>query len=449
MFDTIEKIINRQRLADVRHGATDLRVAWTNFFSLVVSCLIAASAAAKDLGNAELFNKAEEAWQFSRERFCDDRTHLFYDRAGSLEPAKRLAELPTLGEIARQHPNKNGWGSGMEDCAMSGGVLLSMLCDRFDATGDQSLRDPAQKAFAGLKLLGTIGKTDGFVARGASPADGRSHYCETSRDQYTWYVYGLWRYYHSPLAGQAEKDSMRKILAAICSRMERNVVAKNNYHLGRDDGTFDGLVDKMWNVEAHEVARLPMIYAIGADLTGDRHWLQLAAQYSSEAAKQSTGDSTKVPYALLQHQISLETLYQLETSPELKRQWLAAMRVVAERAARFLTACRGYRPPEANGVNLDWHGWTMHQAMGGYLSPQAPAAVVAEDRAVRQPAEAALAMLLCPGQTWTPEQLALLKQTIGQVDASKSAMNGIYYTQAIYWRAVRLGVLQLPDKPKN
>ena len=67
-----------------------------------------------------------------------------------------------------------------------------------------------------------------------------------------------------------------------------------------------------------------------------------------------------------------------------------------------------------------------------------------EDRSVRQPAEAALTQLLCPGAAFTPEQLALLKQTIGQVDYSKAVMYGLYYTQAVYWRAVRLGLLKLP-----
>jgi len=395
------------------------------------------------LSDEHLYAKAEEAWRASWERFYDDRTHLFYDRVCSYDPKKRLASLPTPEEISRQYPNRNGWGTGMEDCAISGGVMLSMICDRFEATRDKTLRQPAGKVFAGMVLLGTLSPSEGFVIRGVCPADKRSHYCESSRDQYTWYAYGLWRYYRSPLSGDAEKATMRKIIAAICARLEHNVVAKNDYHIGREDGTFDGLVDKMWNVLAHEAARLPMIYAIGADLTGDNRWRSLARRFSPEAAAQSKGDSTKIAYALLQEQVSLEPLYQLEESAELKRQWLEAMRLVSSRASVFLGKCSGYSPQDAEKVNLDWRSWPGRNSLG-YLVPIAPDIVVKEDRTVRQPAEAALTLLLCPGTTFPPDQLALLKQTVAQVDYTKAVMYGLYYTQAVYWRAVRLGLLKLP-----
>ena len=391
----------------------------------------------------QLREKMEEAWRASWERFYDDRTHLFYDRVGSYDPKKRLASLPTPEEINRQFPNRNGWGTGMEDCAISGGVMLSMICDRFEATRDETLRQPARKAFAGMVLLGTLSPSEGFVIRGVCPADMRSHYCKSSRDQYTWYAYGLWRYYRSPLSSSAEKATMRNIIAAICARLERNVTAKNDWHIGREDGTFDGLVDKMWNVLAHEAARLPMIYAIGADLTGESRWRDLARRFSAEAATQSKGDSTKIAYALLQEQVSLEPLYQLEDSPGLKRQWLEAMRLVSARASAFLGKCRGYRPPDAEKVNLDWRSWKTQTSVD-YLVPVTPDIVVKEDRTVRQPAEAALTQLLCPAESITPGQLALLKQTVAQVDYSKAVMYGLYYTQAVYWRAVRLGLQNSP-----
>ena len=138
---------------------------------------------------------------------------------------------------------------------------------------------------------------------------------------------------------------MRRIIAAICARMERNVVAANDYRIGKDTGAFDSIVDKMWETLAHEVARLPMIYAIGADLTGDRHWKELAHRYAPEAAAKSKEASTKIPYALLQQQVSLDALYQLEESPELKRQWLEAMRLVADRAQGFPGAMPQYQVP--------------------------------------------------------------------------------------------------------
>ena len=169
----------------------------------------------------------------------------------------------------------------------------------------------------------------------------------------------------------------------------------------------------------------------------------LARQFSSEAATQSRGDSTKIAYALLQEQVSLEVLYQLEESPELKRQWLEAMRLVSTRASVFLAECRGYSGPAPEKVDLDWRTWGEVRTSMGYRVPVPPDFVVKEDRTVRQPAEAALTALLCPEVALSPDQVALLKQTVAQVDYTKAVMYGLYYTQAVYWRAVRLGLFRV------
>ena len=420
---------------------------------LVVAALLTAAPAPgaaaepRPVSDPQLYATVEEAWQASWQRFHDDRTHLFYDFVCSFDPAKRLAALPTPEETARQYPNRNGWGTGMEDCAISGGVMLSMICDRFAATGEESLRLAAQKVFAGMVSLGTLSPSEGFVIRGICPSDGRSHYCESSRDQHTWYAYGLWRYYRSPLSGPAEQATIRKIITDVCARLQRNVVPENDYHIGREDGTFDGLVDKMWENEAHEVARLPMIYAIGADLTGESRWRDLARRYAPEAAAKSKEPSTKIAYALLQQQISLEALYLLEESPELKRQWRDAMRLVAARAEGFLPHCREYRPPDAEAVDLDWRTWPTHGSLA-YRVPTRPDVCNRDNRTVREPAEAALVLLLCPDPSLTSDQLLLVRQMIAQVDYTKSVWYGLYYTQAVYWRAVRLGLLALPNGPR-
>ncbi|MCX7009635.1 MAG: hypothetical protein NTY53_20720 [Kiritimatiellaeota bacterium] len=391
----------------------------------------------------QLRAKAEEAWRATWDRFFDERTHLFYDYVCSYDPAKRLAGLPTPAEAVQQNPNPNGWGTGMEDCAISGGLMLAMVCDRFAATGDAAMCPYAQKVFAGLKALVESSATEGFVCRGLCPADGRSHYPESSRDQYTWYVYGLWRYYHSTLALTEDKAAMRKLITAICIRLERNVVPAHNFSIGKDTGAFDGIVDKMWENMAHEVARLPMIYAIGADLTGDKHWKDLARRYGAEAAAKSKEASTKIPYALLQQQTSLEVLYRLEDDPALKKQWLEAMRLVAARAQGFLGKCLKYQVPTNSQVHFDWREWPLKKS-GPYSVPTRPEAFLTEDRTIREPAEAALVQLLLPRPKLTAEQLALVKRMIAQVDYDKVVYYGHYYAQAVYWRAVRMGVLKLP-----
>lgn len=425
--------------------------AWSTASLAATLAILAATAAMGQTpepappGDRQLRARVEEAWKASWERFYHERTRLFYDFVTSYDQ-ERLATLPTPEETQRQYPNRNGWGTGMEDCAITGGVMLSMICDRFAATGDSSVRPLATKAFAGLNSLGTVSPSEGFVIRGISPADGRSHYGESSRDQYTWYAYGLWRYYRSPLSGAAEKAAMRKSIAGVCRRLERNVVAANDYHIGREDGTLDGLVDKMWENDAHEMARLPMIYWIGADITGDRHWRDLGLRYIPEAIVKSRAESTKIPYALLQQQVSLDALYVLDDSPERKQQWLDLMGVVAGRAQGFLKNCRQYQVPTAEEIHYDWRN-SKFRSSRGYLVPTRSDLILKENRTIREPAEAALTLLLGPRPSLAPEQLALVRQMVGQVDYRKIASYGHYYTQAVYWRAVRAGLLHLPSEP--
>ena len=136
-------------------------------------------------------------------------------------------------------------------------------------------------------------------------------------------------------------------------------------------------------------------------------------------------------------------LYQLEDDPALKQQWLEAMVLVADRAKGFFGKCLKYQVPTTGQVHFDWREWPLKKS-GPYHVPTRPDTLLAEDRTIREPAEAALVQLLCPAPALTPEQLALMKQTIAQVDYAKVVFYGHYYTQAVYWRAVRCGLLKLP-----
>jgi hypothetical protein len=71
-----------------------------------------------EIDNQQLFHKVEEAWEVSWKLFFDDNTNLFYDFISSYDSTSCLSVLPTPQEIARQIPNRNGWGTGMEDCAI-------------------------------------------------------------------------------------------------------------------------------------------------------------------------------------------------------------------------------------------------------------------------------------------------------------------------------------------
>jgi hypothetical protein len=76
--------------------------------------------------------------------------------------------------VKRQYPNPCGYSTGMEDGAILGGAMLSVLCDRFAVTKDESLREKAANVFAGLKRCVTVHGVKGFVARNVCPEDARA-----------------------------------------------------------------------------------------------------------------------------------------------------------------------------------------------------------------------------------------------------------------------------------
>ena len=246
--------------------------------------------------NRLLSEKMESAWNVTWQRFYLPKTRLFYDYLSSYESGKELSHLPKAEEVMRQYPNRMGYDTGMENCMISAGVLMDMVVDRYAVTNDESLREKAFRIFEGIKLCATVHGIDGFLARGVCPEDGKSVYVTSSRDQYTYAVYGLWVYYHSQLCDQATKKEIREIIIAIAERCLQNVVLGNNYDLLSADGKqSDHGLCKMWEVLPHEAARLPMIYAAAWDITGNekyyhdyKKYLNLAIDQSYDLTTQST-----------------------------------------------------------------------------------------------------------------------------------------------------------------
>ena len=139
---------------------------------------------------------------------------------------------------------------------------------------------------------------------------------------------------------EATKQLIRAILANVAERMIETVTPENDFDFLRADGTRCPLgICRMWNVQPHEAARLPMIYAAAWEVTKDERYRVQWRKYAPEAIAQSANPGESKPaYALLQMQCSLELLHALEPDSALKAQINTHMLHVRDLAAKRFTS---------------------------------------------------------------------------------------------------------------
>ena len=259
--------------------------------------------------------------------FCD-QTAMIYDYITSFDHDHRFDHLPSPEEIALDFPNPCGWSTGMEDCALNGGLMLELLY----------LRDEMSSAFAckvaeGLIRGGSIHGTPGFVARSLSIYDGKRCYSNSSRDQFTLATYGVWR-----LVSKAKNlpKSLRQAavgyLASVADYCEKNAVPSNDYNLMRLDAK-PAIVSTVWHCSAHEAMRLPMIYGIAADVTGEPGYQELMLRYAHRGLQQTLeldphGDMWDMP--VIQMQLSLNFFFESNLVAELKPDLRHAMNLAGD-----------------------------------------------------------------------------------------------------------------------
>lgn len=396
--------------------------------------------------DTELTAQMDRAWELTWTRFYLPSVQTFGDYLSNYEAGKEQAHLPTAEEVKRQYPNPCGYSTGMEDGAILGGAMLSLLCDRFAVTGEESLRDEAAKVFAGLRRCATVHGVRGFVARNVCPEDGKSVYINSSRDQVTHFVHGLWQYHHSSLSDEAARLEIQRILADVAERMIDFVTPANEYDFCRADGERCPLgICRMWEVQAHEAARLPMIYAAAADVTGEERYRERWRYYVREAIAQSaTPEPNKPAYALLQMEISLEVLHDLEPEPALKATIHERMHHVRELAARRFTSTleklATKNPEEMSMLGPDWRHVSEWKDQKGYANPQwGPYREIWH--LTREAGEAALILLLVDPESVTASERVSLRGLLGSFDYQHNSSCGVIYHLAAYWKARRHGAL--------
>ena len=395
----------------------------------------------------------DSAWNAVWTNFYSPQTRLFYDFLESLEPGKTLDHLPTPEEVDALYPHACGYGTGMEDCAISGGVVLDALIDRYaneEKSGAspetlESIKVKAQDVFSGLELLTTVSGSPGFVARGVSPKALDKCYINSSRDQVTHLDLAVWNYWRSPLSDEETRKRAASILYAIADRMTRNVTPENDYDFLCSDGSHCRIgISRMADVEDHEAARLTAIYAVAWDVAKRSNdsekekeywarWRNIAQDTVAQSAHIIDNPSlcNRMPsYAYLQMQESLDVLYQLEPEQELKETISKTLKFVASRVkSRQKNALKNLKSHDLTQTAPSWR--EVGGLKGAYRETW---------YCPRECGEIALTIALDSANgSFDEESAQVLKEALMTPDYTRITGCGVFHLLGAYEKARRLG----------
>lgn len=376
-------------------------------------------------------------WDYIQEQLFCPETNLFYDYITDREPSRRFRHLPTPAEIARQFPNPCGWGTGMEDCMLNAGSVMEILKLRRELFGEEN-REFAERVLDGIYRCATVHGKPGFIVRGISPYDGKSCYFNTSRDQLTFAVYGVWRFLQGyPDASGAAKEKARFILAAVAELCRERNRPEHGFNLGRLDGG-PAVVSQLWNCAPHEMMRLPMFYGAAYLATGReryRGWMRELAGPGLDATLRMDPDAHWWDFSLSQMLLSLRFMQESGLSPEFDDKIGEAMRRGVELTRRDirrkLVQAEAY-PGSWETLNTNWRQLPMamtpetvsqggtESTFGGfsYLNPCFPPEFREPNSFLRAFGNDLFA-LFCGGALPDEEELRRIEALLARVDFSR------------------------------
>lgn len=290
---------------------------------LLAGCTSMIHAQADDkstLGQVEQFCRYYESTYFS------SKTNLAYARRiNGPQGASVLEKIEEIkaGRVAGQD-RPWGYGAGLEDVAYKNGILLFALCDAYEATGHEYFAHLARRTLKGLLFMSTVSPTPGFVPRGPHPNDYQAYYKDSSIDQHTLYLVGLWRYHRSSLATAEDRKSIAKVVHDVVARMEAN-----QWVIKAEDNTTDahagGNLLKL--DQPTLVVGLFLMLTVAHDVTGDAHWKEIYEKFGTEADGRRWLSLTQDPnqkwvprYNIFNNQdmFRTEVIRRIETDPQRK-----------------------------------------------------------------------------------------------------------------------------------
>ena len=206
----------------------------------LITVLSAGSVGMAWAGPRELVNAG---WARCMELRWSPKTSLVYECApANVRPTKAFDDGPGYYRFQEGVPGKNTYGEGLQDCALICGTALSGLVDRWVVAPDAETKAMAAKVARGVLNLATLHGFKGFVARGICEEDGRSICSISSRDQYTHWVHGLWRYAESGMADPTLLAEYKRLVVEVASFMGRQRTGGWRRCAGTCRGVWHGLL---------------------------------------------------------------------------------------------------------------------------------------------------------------------------------------------------------------
>ena len=364
-------------------------------------------------------NKIAQAFQYIEKTLISSKTNIIYDHNIHKDPN----EWPTPDECESSFPNPSGYGTGMEDGMISGGTMLDGCILLYKNAHDKKAADMARRIVSGMLGCAEAAKDEGFIPRALSPIDGKSHYIESSKDQFTLFVFGMHRYYNSSLCSEAEKIKIRDIAVKIAKRAEKNVNAENGYDILCENGA-KTINAQMWgdSLGNHEYLRLPMIYLFAWEVSGIKHFLDLYTALREEAINRSLPMTSYWHlYAVHQMQLSARLCYDADPDKQWRDKILELMKAVnkyilsqTDRIRSLLKDKSAYNMPQAPFRECLMNE-TPHKKNN--LPCQSPLRPDAEDYWTLQDAAViSIIYRMVPGTPIDPDALRLLYEAFDKID---------------------------------
>lgn len=390
---------------------------------------------------------AARAAHHIRQSFRHPDTQMFYDFAWA---DRGFDLLPTPEEVARCFPNAAGWGTGMENPALNAGQHLAGVVLRHQLGNDPGAAAEARWLATGLLRLFDAASSPGFLPRGLA-LDGVSHYPNSSVDQYTMVLYGLYQYHESGIASAAEQQAIRRAWHHVLTRWEAA-----GWQDRREDGSA-GFFGDIGALRPDRSSRLLAALLGGWALTGEERWhrayLEKVEEQNGARLNPGLPRASSPLYVADQNQVAWRLLADLEEDPI--RQAVYRSRLV-ETAAHVHDRLLVYRDFDADAhaaavaaSDWDWrkgcladdpeanHGGAYNQRLRD-LAPAIPY----EHRLVQTPFEVAHVLLLAADPASIDFLRPHLAPLFGAYPYERLALSwSVYEVEWDYWLAVAAGLV--------